>query len=99
MHRLARLVPISPIVRRPDAVGSDVEVFGVVDVLVGTRLDGVEDAGLEVDEDGARDVPRVVGLVVEDVLAVAALGREVFEVAVLVYAVLLAELLPELAAD
>jgi hypothetical protein len=54
---------------------------------------------LEVEQDGARDVARVVGLVEEDVLAVAALGRKVLQVAILVDAVLEAELLPELAPD
>jgi hypothetical protein len=54
---------------------------------------------LEVDEDGAWDVACVVALVVEDIFAVAALGREVLEVPVLADAVLLAELLPELTAD
>ena len=46
-----------------------------------------------------RDVARVVGLVEEDILAVAAFGRVGCEVAVLVDTVFLAELLPELAAD
>jgi hypothetical protein len=99
VHGLSGLIPIAPVVRGADAVGADIEVLRVVDVLVGPRLDAVDDARLEVDQDGPRDVPRVVALVVEDVFAVAAFGREVLEVAVLVYAVLLAELLPELAAD
>jgi hypothetical protein len=76
-----------------------VEVLRVVDVLVGARLDGVYDAVLEVEQDGARDIAGVVGLVEEDVLAVAALGRKVLQVAILVDAVLEAELLPELAPD
>jgi hypothetical protein len=38
-------------------------------------------------------------LVIEDILSVAAFGRKVFEVTVLVDAMFLAELLPELAAD
>ena len=60
---------------------------------------GVPHPWLQVDQDGARDVSRVVALVVEDVLAVAALGRKVFEVAVLADSMLLAQLLPELAPD
>jgi hypothetical protein len=76
-----------------------VEVLRVVDVLVGARLDAVDDAVLEVEQDGARDVARVVGLVEEDVLTVATFGREVLQVTILVYAVLEAELLPELAPD
>lgn len=56
-------------------------------------------SGLEVDQDGPGDVPCVVALVVEDILAIAALGRKVLEVSVLADAVLLAKLLPELTAD
>lgn len=54
---------------------------------------------LEVDQDGSRNVSRVVTLVVKDILAVTALGRKVLKVPVLTDAVLLAKLLPELAAD
>jgi len=39
-----------------------VEVFGVVDVPVGASLDTMDDTGLEVEKDGAGDVPSVVGL-------------------------------------
>jgi hypothetical protein len=77
----------------------DVEVLWVVDVLVCAVLDAVQDAGFEVEEDRARDIPCIVGLVEEDVFPVAAFGCEVFEVAVLVYAVFLTELLPELLAN
>ena len=56
----------------------------------------MQHARLQVEQDGARDVARVIRLVEEDVFAVAALGREVLEVAILVDAVLLAQLLPEL---
>ena len=59
-----------------------VKVLWVVDVLVWARLNAIDHARFEVEEDGARDVSRVVGLVEEDILAVAALGRKVFEVAV-----------------
>lgn len=77
----------------------DVEILRIVDVFVCARLDPVDDARLEVEEDGAGDVARVVGLVEENVFAVTAFGRKVFEVTVLRYAVLETELLPELAAD
>ena len=76
-----------------------IEVLRVVDLAMTARLDAVDDARLEVEQDGARDVARVVGLVEEDVFAVAAFGRVVGEVAVAVDAVFLAELLPELRAD
>lgn len=56
-------------------------------------------SGFEIDQDGPRNVSSVVALVEEDVFAVAALGREVLQVSVLADAMLLAELLPELAAN
>jgi hypothetical protein len=99
VHLLAHAVAHAPVVAGAGAILVDVEVLGVVDVLVCARLDRVEHARLQVEQDGARDVARVVGLVEEDVLAVAALGREVLEVAVAVDAMLLAQLLPELLPD
>jgi hypothetical protein len=91
----------------------DVEVLGVVNVLVGTGLDSIDDLssvqhGLEngrggcaysrfqVHQDGAWDVARIVGLVEEDILAVAAFGSKVLEIAVAIDAVFLTQLLPEL---
>eukprot|EP00966_Prymnesium_polylepis_P276043 6377621-Prymnesium_polylepis.2 len=58
-----------------------------------------EDARLEVDQQRAWDVLLVVGLVEEDILAVAALRGKILEDAVLVDPVLEAQLLPELHAD
>lgn len=90
----------------------DVEVLGVVDVLVRACLNSIEDlrpvqrlpcqgiktsySGFEIHQNGAWDVARVVGLVEEDILAVAAFCRKVLEVAIAIDAVFLAELLPEL---
>lgn len=90
----------------------DVEVLGVVDVLVRARLDSIDDlypiqqlgccsiersySGFEVHQNGTRNVARVVGLVEEDIFAVAAFCSKVFEVAIAIDAVFLAELLPEL---
>jgi hypothetical protein len=99
LHLPAPRIPRCPIIARARPLLQDVEVLRVVDVPIRARLDAIDDARFEVEEDGARDVAGVVGLVEEDVFAVAALGREVGEVAVLVDAVFLAELLPELAAD
>jgi hypothetical protein len=76
-----------------------VEVLGIVNVLVVAGLDRIEHPRLQVEEDGAGDVARVVGLVEEDIFAVAAFGRIVLEIAILVDAVLLTELLPELLPD
>jgi len=63
------------------------------------RLYPMYHSRLEIEEDGARDVARVVGLVEEDILAVAAFGRVGCEITILIDAVFLAELLPELGAD
>jgi hypothetical protein len=54
---------------------------------------------LQVYQDRSWDVPRVVALVVKHIFPVPALCRKVFEVPVSSDAVLLAELLPELAAN
>lgn len=54
---------------------------------------------LEIDQDGPGNVACVVALVVEDIFAIAAFGRKVFQVPILADSVLLAELLPELTAD
>lgn len=54
---------------------------------------------LEVDQDGAWDVPCVIALVIKDIFAVTAFGRKILEVPVLTDAVFLAKLLPELTAD
>ena len=93
------MVAVAPVVARADAILANVKVLGVVDMTVRARLDAFEHAWLKVDEDGAGNVSRVVALVVKDVLAVAALGGKVFEIAVLADAVFLTELLPELTAD
>lgn len=99
VHRLAGLVSITPVVAGTYTALSNEEVFRVVDVLVRAGLDAVYDAWLEIDQDGSGDISGIVTLVEEDVLAVAALARKVLEVAILVDAVFLAKLLPELAAD
>jgi hypothetical protein len=75
-----------------------VEVFWVVYVFVGARLNGIEDLPmsasdsavdvqeiyprLKIKENGSGDVARVVGLVEENVFAVTALCREVFQITV-----------------
>jgi hypothetical protein len=96
---LAHAVPRAPVVSGARAIFVYVEVLGVVDVLVRAVLDRVEHPRLQVEQDGARNVASVVGLVEEDVFAVAAFGRKILEIAVLVDAVLLTQLLPELLAN
>ena len=59
-------------------------------------LDALDDPGLEVDEDRARDVVHIVRLVKEHVLAVAAVHCKVLEDAIRSDAVLGAQRLPEL---
>jgi hypothetical protein len=95
----SQLVAHGPVVSRPGTLFVDVEVLGIVNVLVGTRSDRVDDSWLEIKEDGAWDVASVVGLVEEDIFAVTSFAREILEVSVLVDAVFLAKLLPELRTD
>ena len=77
------------------------EILRVVDIPIRPVLYPRNHTRLEVEQDGARDVARVVGLVKEDVFPVAGwVGcRVVAEITVGVDAVFLAELLPELRAD
>jgi hypothetical protein len=49
-----------------------IEVLRVVDVAVGTIDNTIDHTRLKIQHDRARDVARVVGLVEEDVLAIAA---------------------------
>ena len=72
-----------------------VDVLGVVEARE-LLLHVVQHPRLQVHQQRTRDVLLVVGLVEEDVLAVAALDRKVLEDAVLADAVLGAQLLPEL---
>lgn len=95
----AHVVSGSPIVSCTGTLFVHIEVLWVVDILIRTALNAVDDSWLEVEEDCARNVSRVVGLVEEDIFAVAAFGREVFKVAVLIDAMLKAKLPPELRAD
>ena len=98
LFRSAHAVSHAPVVACTCARLVDVEVLRVVDVLVGARLDGVEHSGLEIEKDSARNIASVIRLIEEDILTVAAFCCEVFEVTVLVDAVLLTQLLPELLA-
>jgi DNA-binding IclR family transcriptional regulator len=78
----------------------DVEVLRVVDVAVWTIDNTIDHSRLKIQHNRARDVARVVGLVEEDILAIAAgvraLGGVWVKVAILVNTVLETELLPEL---
>ena len=60
---------------------------------------GNSHSGFKVQEDGTRDITRIVGLIEKDILAVTSFSRKVLEITGLVYAVLLAQLLPKLLAD
>ena len=73
----------------------DVEVLWVVQVLIEPILDGVDDTGLQVDEERARDVVLVISLIEEDILPVISLGRIFLQVALGVDSVLLTQTLPE----
>jgi hypothetical protein len=73
----------------------DIEVLWVVQVLVEPVLYGVDDTGLQVDEERARDVVLIISLVEEDVLPVISLGRIFLQVPLGVDSVLLTQTLPE----
>ena len=60
----------SPVVSCAAAVPGHEEVLRVVQVRILAILDVVYDAGLEINEQGARDVVLVVGLVEEHVLPI-----------------------------
>jgi hypothetical protein len=62
----------------------------------GNGRDGSAYSRFEIHQDGAWDVARIVGLVEEDIFAVAAFGSKVLEITVAIDAVFLTQLLPEL---
>lgn len=100
MHRFAHSISRRPIVTSTCALFVHVEVLRVVDVAVGTIDDTIDHSRLEVQHNRAWDVARVVGLVEEDILAIAA-GVRAFggiwvKVSILVNTVLETQLLPEL---
>lgn len=51
-----------------------INVLRVVDLSMAASLDSMYHAGLKVKEDGARDIARIVGLIEEDIFAVATLS-------------------------
>jgi len=100
LHSLAHSISRRPIVAGARTFFVHIEVLRVVDVAVRTIDDTIDHSRLEIQHNRAWDVARVVGLVEEDVLAIAAgvraLGGIWVKVAILVDTVLEAELLPEL---
>lgn len=100
LHRFAHSISRRPIVTSTCALFVHIEVLRVVDVAVGTIDDTIDHSRLEVQHNRARDVARVVGLVEEDIFAIAA-GVRAFggiwvKVPILVNTVLETQLLPEL---
>lgn len=70
-------VPVGPVIACSAPFLGDEDVLGVVEIGVGPVLDGVDDLnsrekypGLEVDEEGARHVMVIVGLIEEDIFPV-----------------------------
>lgn len=100
LHSLAHRVSRRPIVTGTRTFLVHIEVLRIVNVAVGTIDDTIDHSRLEIQHNRARDVARVVRLVEEDVLAIAAgvraLGSIWVKVAILVDTVLETELLPEL---
>lgn len=100
LHSLAHRISRRPIVTGACTFFVHIEVLRVVNVAVGTIDDTIDHSRLKVQHNRARDVARVVGLVEEDILAIAA-GVRAFggiwvKVSILVNTVLETELLPEL---
>ena len=103
LHSFAHRISRRPIVTGACTLFVHIEVLRVVDIAVRTIDDTIDHSRLEVQHNRARDVARVVGLVEEDILAIAA-GVRAFggiwvKVSILVNTVLQTELLPELRAD
>jgi hypothetical protein len=73
----------------------NVEVLWVVQILVEPILDCVDDTGLQIDEERARDVVFIISLVEENILSIISLGRIFLQVSLWIYSVLLTQTLPE----
>src|SRR5271170_6445186 len=99
LHPLARSIASRPIVTRAHSMFAYEEVFRVVDVLVRSTLDTVDNSRLKINQDGAGNVASVVALVEEDIFAITAFSGKVFKLPVATDAMLLTELLPELTSD
>ena len=100
MHSLAHSISRRPIVTGACTFFVHIEVLRVVDVSIRTIDNTIDHSRLEVQYNRARDVARVVGLVEEDILAIAA-GVRAFggiwvKVPILVNTVLETKLLPKL---
>jgi hypothetical protein len=65
------------------------EVFRVVDVLVWSTLNAVDNSRLKINQDGAGNVARVIALVEEDIFTITAFGGKVFKLPVATDAMLL----------
>lgn len=74
-------------------------ILGIVNIFIRARENAIDYAGLEVEENSAGNISRIVRLIEENILAVANLCCERFEIAVAVDTVFQAELLPELRAN
>lgn len=94
-HRISR----SPVISCPRTLFMHVKVLRIVDILVRARLYAIYHSGFQVQEDCTRDISSIVGLIEEDIFPVSAFCREVLKIAILVYTVFAAELLPELASN
>ena len=72
MNSLTHGIPRRPIVTSTRTFLVHVEVFWVVDVAIRTIHDTVDHSRFEIQHDRAWDIARIVGLVEEDVFAIAA---------------------------
>ena len=83
----------------PRTLFGDENIFGVEEVAVVAFANAVDDAGLQICQQGSRDVVIIVSLVKEHVLAVRPFNREVLERTVGSNSMFGAQLFPELHPD
>lgn len=99
LHLISHVISGCPVVSRARALLMHIKVFRIVDILVRAGLNSIDHSRFEIEKDGSGDVARVIGLVKEDVFAITTFRRKVFEISILIDAMLQAELAPELRAD
>lgn len=75
LHSISHSITRRPIVSRARSFLVHIEVLRIVNVAIGPVCDTVYDSRFEIEHDRARHIARVVGLVEEDIFAIAASMR------------------------
>lgn len=89
----------SPIVSGTASMFRNVEVLRVVQILIRSSLNPIDNSGLQIDQESPRDVVLIVSLVEKDIFAVVSLNGKIFQDSLRADAVLLAQVLPEFVSD